>query len=211
MNDLETLVSGCTVIPVLTIARVEDAVPLARTLVRGGIRVLEVTLRTPVGAAAAAAIRREVPDAVVALGTVLNEDDVALARALGVPFSFSPGLTPALLQAARDRGIALIPGIRTPSELMLALEFGLSAVKFFPAGQAGPDALRALGGPFPSVRFCPTGGISEDGAGEWLSMPSVFAVGGSWLAPAGDVEQQRWDAIESRADRAATLAASSRA
>ncbi len=94
---------------------------------------------------------------------------------------------------------------------MLALEFGLSAVKFFPAGPAGPDALRALGGPFPSVRFCPTGGISESGAGEWLSMPSVFAVGGSWLAPAGDVEQQRWDAIESRAQRAAALAASARA
>ncbi|MGI3777199.1 MAG: bifunctional 4-hydroxy-2-oxoglutarate aldolase/2-dehydro-3-deoxy-phosphogluconate aldolase [Janthinobacterium lividum] len=211
MNDLETLVSGCTVIPVLTIARVEDAVPLARTLVRGGLRVLEVTLRTPAGAAAAAAIRRKVPDAVVALGTVLNEADVALARALGVPFCFSPGLTPSLLQAARDGGLALIPGIQTPSELMLALEFGLSAVKFFPAGQAGPGALRALGGPFPSVRFCPTGGISEDGAGEWLAMPSVFAVGGSWLAPAGDVAQQRWDTIESRAHRAAALAVSARA
>lgn len=210
MNDLDGLVSGCTVIPVLTISRLEDAVPLARTLVRSGIRILEVTLRTPVGAAAAGAIRREVPDAVVALGTVLNEADVALARDLGVPFSFSPGITPSLMRAALDSGSALIPGIQTPSELMLALEFGLSAVKFFPAGQAGPDALRAMGGPFPSVRFCPTGGISENRAGEWLAMPSVFAVGGSWLAPAADVEQQRWDAIGSRALRAAALAASSR-
>lgn len=201
MSDLDMLTVGRTVIPVLTIARVSDAVPLARALVRGGIRVLEVTLRTPAGAEAAAAIQAEVPDAVVALGTVLTEADIALACRLKVP-CFSPGATPGLLRAARDAGVTLIPGVQTASELMLAAAFGFEAVKFFPAVPAGGiPALKALAGPFPNARFCPTGGIDEHSALDWLVLPNVFAVGGSWLAPAQDVDQGNWNEIEARSLR----------
>ena len=206
MTDLGSLAAGSTVIPVLTIHRVADAVPLARALVRGGLRVIEVTLRTPVGAAAAAAIRAEVPDAVVALGTVLTEADVLVACALGLPFGFSPGATPALLRAARDAGLSLIPGVQTASELMLAAEFGFSVVKFFPAAPAGGmAALKALAAPFPNTRFCPTGGIDERSAPAWLAHPAVFAVGGSWIAPPDHVAEGRWGEIEARAAQAATL------
>ena len=205
MSDLDMLTAGRTVIPVLTISRVSDAVPLARALVRGGIRVLEVTLRTPAGAEAAAAIQAEVPDAVVALGTVLTEADIALACRLKVPFSFSPGVTPGLLRAARDAGVTLIPGVQTASELMLAAAFGFEAVKFFPAVPAGGiPALKALAGPFPNARFCPTGGIDEHSAPDWLVLPNVFAVGGSWLAPVQDVDRGNWSEIEARSLRIST-------
>lgn len=207
MTDYEALLAGATVIPVLTIDDAADAVPLARALVRGGLRVLEITLRTAAGAEAARRIRAEVPDAVVALGTVLNAHDVRIARKLGLTFSFSPGATPDLLGAARDAGLALIPGVQTASELMLAAEFGFRAVKFFPAGAAGGrDMLRALAGPFPGARFCPTGGISEESAADWFALSSVFAVGGSWIARPADIATGRWDVIEARASAAATRA-----
>ena len=207
MTDYEALLAGATVIPVLTIDDAADAVPLARALVRGGLRVLEITLRTAAGAAAARRIRAEVPDAVVALGTVLNARDVRIAGELGLTFSFSPGATPDLLQAAREAGLALIPGVQTASELMLAAEFGFGAVKFFPAAPAGgPDVLRALAGPFPAARFCPTGGIAEENLPAWFALPSVFAVGGSWIARPADIAAGRWDVIEARARMAAVQA-----
>lgn len=196
------LMRAAKVIPVLTIARAADAVPLARALVAGGVRMLEVTLRTPAGAQAARDIRAEVPDAIVGLGTVLTERDLALAKSLELPFAFSPGAPVALLQAARQMGVAFVPGIQTATELMAAIAHGFTTVKFFPAEPAGGiPALKALAGPFPDARFCPTGGIGEDAIETWLALPNVVAVGGSWLAPAQEIEAGAWPTITARARR----------
>jgi 2-dehydro-3-deoxyphosphogluconate aldolase/(4S)-4-hydroxy-2-oxoglutarate aldolase len=199
---LGTLFKMARVIPVLTIERLEDAVPLARALVAGGVRVLEVTLRTPVAIEAAEAIIAEVPEAVVGIGTILNAGDLARAQALGAAFGISPGATPDLLKAAAIYSLPFAPGIATASELMqaLALDFGL--VKFFPAEQSGGiKALRALAGPFPDARFCPTGGIGEANAAEWLGEPNVVAVGGSWLCPAADIRSGNWAGITAICER----------
>ncbi|HYZ39669.1 MAG TPA: bifunctional 4-hydroxy-2-oxoglutarate aldolase/2-dehydro-3-deoxy-phosphogluconate aldolase [Stellaceae bacterium] len=197
------LLQAARLVPVLTILRERDAEPLARALVAGGVRTLEVTLRTPAGAASARLIRDAVPEAVVGLGTVLNPHDLELARELTLPFAISPGATPALLDAAKALGVPLVPGVQTASELMGALERGFDTVKFFPAEPAGGiAALKALAGPFPDVRFCPTGGIAEEHVANWLSLPNVLAVGGSWLAPAAEIERGDWPAITARARRA---------
>ncbi len=194
------------IIPVITIERVEHAVPLARALVAGGIRVLEITLRTPAGLGGAIAIMRDVPEAVVGIGTVLTPVDLARTVACGARFALSPGATPSLLDAAAAAGIPFLPGVATASELMAAMERGFSTVKFFPASTSGGmSALRALGGPFPGARFCPTGGITAANAAEWLALRNVVAVGGSWLTPADDIAAGRWDAITARA--AAAVAA----
>src|SRR5260221_4129391 len=186
-EKLAALFRQAVVIPVTTIERLEDAVPLAKALVAGGVRVLEVTLRTPVAIEAAKAMISEVPDAIVGIGTILNPDDLARARALGAVFGISPGGTPELLKAAAAGDLPFAPGIATASELMQALALGLDIVKFFPAEQSGGiKALRALAGPFPNVRVCPTGGIGEANAASWLAEPNVLAVGGSWLFPAAD-------------------------
>lgn len=191
------------VIPVITIERLEDAVPLARALVAGGVRLLEITLRTPAGLAGAEAIIRQVPDAVVGIGTVLTPSDLRRVEAIGARFALSPGATPALLDAAAAAGVPFMPGIATASELMEAAARGFETVKFFPATAAGGLAtLKALAGPFPQARFCPTGGITEQNAAEWLAQPNVVAVGGSWLTPAADIAVGRWDAITARAARA---------
>jgi 2-dehydro-3-deoxyphosphogluconate aldolase/(4S)-4-hydroxy-2-oxoglutarate aldolase len=201
-DKLAALLSSARVVPVLTIERLEDAVPLARALVAGGVRVLEVTLRTPVAIEAAKAIMAEVPEAIVGIGTILNEGDLARAEALGAKFGISPGSTPDLLKAAAASALPLAPGIATASELMLALAHGFGLVKFFPAEQAGGiKALRALAGPFPDVRFCPTGGIGEANAASWLSEPNVVAVGGSWLCPAADIRSGNWAGITAICNR----------
>jgi len=192
------------IIPVITIECVEDAIPLARALVAGGLRVLEVTLRTPAASAAASAILANVPEAVVGLGTVLDSQDLAQARRIGAKFALSPGATPELLDAAIASDLPFVPGIATASELMGALARGFDIVKFFPAVPAGGTAaLKALGGPFPEVRFCPTGGITEDSVGEWLALPNVVGVGGSWLTPAAEMRAGQWTAITERARSAA--------
>ncbi|VIO73069.1 bifunctional 4-hydroxy-2-oxoglutarate aldolase/2-dehydro-3-deoxy-phosphogluconate aldolase [Bradyrhizobium ivorense] len=197
------LIRQATVIPVLTIERLEDAVPLARALVAGGVRTLEVTLRTPVAADAAKAIIAEVPEAIVGIGTVLNGDDLARAEALGARFGISPGATAELLQAAAASRLPFAPGIATASELMQALAHGFDVVKFFPAEQAGGiKALRALAGPFPNVRVCPTGGIGEANAATWLAEPNVLAVGGSWLCPASDIRAGNWAGITAMCGKA---------
>ena len=197
--------SGC-VIPVLTIERLEDAVPLARALVAGGVRVLEVTLRTPVAIAAAKAIMAEVPEAVVGIGTILNPADMARAEDIGARFGISPGATPELLKAAAASALPFAPGIATASELMQALAHGFGLVKFFPAEQSGGiKALRALAGPFPDARFCPTGGIGEASAASWLAEPNVVAVGGSWLCPAADIGSGNWSDITAMCNRAMKL------
>ncbi|MBR1205750.1 MULTISPECIES: bifunctional 4-hydroxy-2-oxoglutarate aldolase/2-dehydro-3-deoxy-phosphogluconate aldolase [unclassified Bradyrhizobium] len=195
-DRIAELIRQATVIPVLTIERLADAVPLAKALVAGGVRTLEVTLRTAVAVDAAKAIIAEVPDAVVGIGTILNADDLARAEALGAKFGISPGATPELLKAVAASGLPFAPGIATASELMQALAHGFDVVKFFPAEQAGGiKALRALAGPFPNVRVCPTGGIGEANAAIWLAEPNVLAVGGSWLCPAADIRASNWAGI----------------
>ena len=195
-DRIAELIRQATVIPVLTIERLQDAVPLAKALVAGGVRTLEVTLRTPVAVDAAKAIIAEVPDAVVGIGTILNADDLARAEVLGATFGISPGATPELLKAVATSRLPFAPGIATASELMQALAHGFDVVKFFPAEQAGGiKALRALAGPFPNVRVCPTGGIGEANAATWLAEPNVLAVGGSWLCPAADIRAGNWAGI----------------
>lgn len=202
-RHLEEILRTAPVIPVITIEHARDAVPLARALVAGGLKALEITLRTPAASAAAAAIVREVPEALVGIGTVLSQHDLITARTLKARFALSPGATPDLLDAAAQGTLPFVPGVQTASELMAALARGFDVVKFFPAAQAGGiAAVRALAGPFPQVRFCPTGGVGEENFTEWLSQSNVVAVGGSWLAPAADIKAGNWDVITERARRA---------
>ena len=201
------LLRAARLVAVLTIEEVGHAVPLARALVAGGVRTLEITLRTAAGAGAAGAIKDGVAEAVVGLGTVLTRRDMMLAQSLRLPFAFSPGATPELLDAAVELGVPFVPGVATASELMAALARGFATVKLFPAEQlGGVGALRALAGPFPGVRFNPTGGVSEGNMGAYLALPNVVAVGGSWLAPAAEVRAGDWQAITARARRAMELA-----
>ena len=204
-SQLAELLALGRVIPVITIDRLEDAVPLARALVAGGVRLLEITLRTPAGLAGAEAIIRQVPEAVVGIGTVLTPADLQRAIDLGARFALSPGATPALLDAAAAASIPFLPGVATASELMEAMARGFDTTKFFPASSAGGLAyLKALAGPFPQARFCPTGGVTEANAAEWLAQPNVVAVGGSWLTPIAEIAAGQWDAIGARAVRART-------
>jgi 2-dehydro-3-deoxyphosphogluconate aldolase / (4S)-4-hydroxy-2-oxoglutarate aldolase len=203
---LADLFALAPVIPVITIENASHAVPLARALVAGGLRAIEITLRTRAAADAARAIVAEVPDAIVGIGTVLTPADLALAGKIGAAFAISPGLSPDLLQAAAASELPFVPGIQTPSDLIACVTRGHDLVKFFPAVPAGGLAtLDALGGPFPGVRFCPTGGIGEANAAQWLAHPKVVAVGGSWIAPAADIKAGAWPTIEARARKAAVL------
>lgn len=196
---LEAILIPARIVPVLTIDRVEDGVPLARALVAGGVNVLEVTFRTEAAADAAKAIVAEVPDAIVGMGTVLNGDDLRRATNLGARFAVSPGATAELLDAATTSDLPLLPGIATASELMQAQARGFNLVKFFPAEQSGGiPMLRALAGPFPHTRFCPTGGVSAANAATWLAEPNVVCVGGSWLCPAADIKAGNWEVITGR-------------
>lgn len=203
---LRDLLTAYRVIPVLTIARVEDAVPLAEALVAGGLAALEITLRTDAAAQAARAIVKHAPKAIVGMGTVLNARDLALAQDIGARFALSPGATPALLDAAAACALPFAPGIGTASEAMAALERGFDILKLFPAAQVGGAGMaRALGGPFPALRFCPTGGVSAANAVAWLAEPNVIAIGGSWIAPAADIAAGAWDKIADRARAARAL------
>jgi 2-dehydro-3-deoxyphosphogluconate aldolase/(4S)-4-hydroxy-2-oxoglutarate aldolase len=207
-TPIDALLRTARLVAVLTIERVADAVPLARALVAGGITTLEITLRTAAGADAAAAIKENVADAVVGLGTVLRVRDLELAKSLGLNFAFSPGATPELLDAAAALGVPFVPGIATASELIAATSHGFDTVKLFPAEQVGGvGALKALAGPFPWVRFNPTGGVSEANMGDYLALPNVVAVGGSWMARASDIAAGDWAAITARAQRARSLIA----
>jgi 2-dehydro-3-deoxyphosphogluconate aldolase/(4S)-4-hydroxy-2-oxoglutarate aldolase len=205
--QLEDVLRAAPIVPVITIERAEDGVPLARALVAGGLRALEITLRTPAAPAAAEAIVAAVPEAIVGVGTVLTPQDLESAHGLGARFAVSPGSTPELLDAAARGDLPFIPGVQTASELMAALARGFDVVKLFPAVPAGGiAALKALAGPFPQVRFCPTGGIGEENFLDWLKLPKVASVGGSWLAPAADIRAGAWPAIAARARRAVEMA-----
>jgi 2-dehydro-3-deoxyphosphogluconate aldolase/(4S)-4-hydroxy-2-oxoglutarate aldolase len=194
------------VIPVIVLNDVAHAVPMARALVAGGIRMLEVTLRTPQALACMEAIAKAVPDAVVGAGTVRSAADAKAAANAGAKFAVSPGYTSAVGQACRDQGLSLLPGVATGSEIMMAQEDGYTALKFFPALQAGgPAMLKAWGGPFFDVRFCPTGGVTPQNASEFLSLPNVACVGGSWLVPADALAQGDWARIEKLAREASQI------
>lgn len=200
------LLATAPVIPVITIERAADAVPLARALIKGGLSVIEITLRTEAALAAAAAIVAEVPEAIVGIGTVLSADDLTRAAQTGAAFAISPGQSPELLKAAADGDVPYVPGVQTASDLTACVTAGFDVVKFFPAVPAGGlSALNALSGPFPGVTYCPTGGIGAANATEWLAHPKVIAVGGSWIAPPADIKQGAWAAIEDRARAASRL------
>ena len=194
------------VIPVIVLTDARQAVLLARALVAGGIRMLEVTLRTPEALACIEAIARAVPQAVVGAGTVRSALDVHACARAGARFLVSPGYTHAVGQASRDTGLPLLPGVATGSEIMMAQEDGLTELKFFPAMQAGGAAmLKAWGGPFGDVRFCPTGGVTVANAAEFLALPNVECVGGSWLTPADVLARGNWAQVTALAFQACRL------
>jgi 2-dehydro-3-deoxyphosphogluconate aldolase/(4S)-4-hydroxy-2-oxoglutarate aldolase len=204
--DISAIAALAPVIPVLTVERVADAVPLARALVKGGLPVLEVTLRTGVALEALAAIAREVPEAVIGAGTVLDETRLKEAMAAGARFGVSPGCTPSLARAVREAGLPFLPGVATVSEAMALREQGFGLLKFFPADVAGGTAwLKAVAAPLAGMRFCPTGGIGIETAPGYLALPNVACVGGSWVAPRDAVAAGDWPRVERLAAAAAIL------
>lgn len=206
MPDLLYIMRASPVIPVIAIDDPEHAVPLARALVAGGIRVLEVTLRTIHGLAAIRAIAQQVSDAIIGVGTLTLPEEFSAARDAGAVFGVSPGLTPALIAAARSSGLPLLPGVMTPSEVMIAREAGFRQLKLFPAVPAGGiGMLNALAGPLADVTFCPTGGIGPESAAQFLACRNVACVGGSWLTPKGAMEAGDWGRITALAKEASGL------
>ena len=206
-DKLLALLKGQPVIPVLKINDARNAVPLARALARGGLPVIEITMRTPDALESIRRVAAEVPEAVVGAGTILTAAQFDEAAAAGSKFIVSPGATAQVFAAARDSAVPLLPGAITPSEMMVALEEGLDFLKFFPAEQAGGAAfLKSLASPFAGLRFCPTGGVTARNAADYLSLPNVICVGGSWVAPDDAVEAGDWARIEKLAREAANLA-----
>lgn len=206
-NSLDLVAFG-PVIPVIVLDRVDDAVPLAEALVAGGVRVLEVTLRTPAALACMEAIARAVPQAVLGAGTLRSGADVRAARDAGCVFGVSPGYTAEIGAACRAAAWPLLPGVATPGEVMAAQADGLSFLKFFPATAAGGiGMLKALAGPFPDVAFCPTGGITAETAPQFLALPNVKVCGGSWLTPADALRERDWARITRLAREASALGA----
>ena len=201
-------VEALGVVPVVEVDDPERAVPLARTLAEAGLPVLEVTFRTAAAREAVAAIAAEVPEVLLGAGTLLSAEMVADAAAAGAAFGVSPGVSASVLRAADEAGLPFVPGAVTPSEVIACWEAGARHLKFFPAGAyGGASTLAALAGPFAwtGVRFMPTGGVSTANAAQYLAMPSVFAVGGTWIAPREDVVAGRWDRIRERAGAVAAL------
>ncbi len=202
-----SLLDVVPVLPVVVLERREDAVPVARALVAGGLPAIELTLRTPVALDAIRAIRDEVPEILVGAGTVVTPGQAKEALDAGAGFLVSPGSTPALVAAMADTGLPFLPGTSTVSEVLAALELGLSELKFFPAEASGGTAyLRSVAAPVPAARFCPTGGITPASAPDYLALPNVGCVGGSWLTPADAVRRGDWAAITGLAAQAAALA-----
>jgi 2-dehydro-3-deoxyphosphogluconate aldolase/(4S)-4-hydroxy-2-oxoglutarate aldolase len=209
--NIREIVEAAPVIPVLTIGDLAHAVPVARALVEGGLRVLEVALRTSAAIGCIEAIRKAVPEAIIGVGTLTKAVDFAAAGRAGAQFGVTPGLTPELAAAARGARFPLLPGVMTPTEVIAARAAGFNVLKLFPAHQAGGVAmLRALGGPFPDVLFCPTGGITRDSAPHYLALPNVASVGGSWVAPPVMIAAGDWPGITALARDAAALMAPQR-
>ena len=205
---LRRLLGDTRVVPVVTIERAEQAVTLARTLVAGGLRLIEVTLRSPAALDAIAEIARELPEAIVGAGSLRTATQIAEAQAAGARFGVSPGHTAALLEAAEIAGLPYLPGTASASEAMALHERGYDLIKLFPAGPLGGTAtLRALAGPLPEIAFCPTGGIGANNLADYLACPNVACVGGSWLAPPDLLAAENWAEIGARARTAATVGA----
>ena len=195
MQPLDVMNAG-KVVPVLVFKKLEHAVPVAEALMEGGVNVLEITLRTEWAVDAIELISQKLPEAITGAGTVINAQQLQAVENAGAKFAISPGLTPGLLEAANKSKTALIPGIATISELMLGIEHGYDCFKFFPAeANGGVNALKSIGGPFPHINFCPTGGISPTNLKDYLALPNVRCAGGSWLVPQDAVEAGDWKRI----------------
>lgn len=194
--SLDEILKKAPVVPVIVIEELEHAVPLARALIAGGLPVLEVTLRTPVAMEAIKTIINEVPEAIVGVGTVTKPDQLLECHQVGARFAVSPGLTSALVDSSRDIEIPFLPGVFTPSEAMQAYDLGFKSLKLFPAAQAGGiSMLKAMSGPLPEIKFCPTGGIGPTSLLEYLKLPNVLCVGGSWVAPKQTMRNGGWQQI----------------
>lgn len=205
LTSLEVM-QDAPVIPVIVLNDVAHAVPMAKALLAGGIRMLEITLRTPVALDCMRAIAREVPEAIIGAGTIRNAENARAAAAAGARFGVSPGYTKEVGAACREAGLSLLPGVATSSEIMLAQEEGFAQLKFFPAMQAGGiPLLKAWSGPFADIQFCPTGGVSLENAPQLLALPNVVCVGGSWLTPANLMANGEWDKITQMAKEACAL------
>lgn len=204
--DLLEIMREAVVIPVIAIDDLAHAVPMAQALVAGGIRVLEVTLRTSHGLAAIRAIAEQVPEAIVGVGTLTAPEEFVAARAAGAIFGVSPGLTSQLIAAAKSSGLALLPGVMTPSEVMAAREAGFRQLKLFPAVPAGGiGMLNAIAGPLADITFCPTGGITQDNAAQFLACKNVACIGGSWLTPKAAMQAGDWAHLTRLAQAASAL------
>lgn len=205
VSALNEVLTRAPVVPVLIIDQLVDAVPLGTALVKGGLPALEVTMRTPVALEAIAAMSA-IPGGVVGAGTVLDAGQAKAAVEAGAKFLVSPGMTPELLDAAAALGVPILPGVATASEAMVARDRGLRILKFFPAGPAGgPNYLKALASPLQEIRFCPTGGVSLENARDYLKLPNVICVGGSWVAPGDAIKGKDWSRIETLAREAAAI------
>jgi 2-dehydro-3-deoxyphosphogluconate aldolase / (4S)-4-hydroxy-2-oxoglutarate aldolase len=206
MAEASAVLRVSPVIPVVTIDDPQDAVPLAQALVHGGVKIIELTLRTDSALTSLKLIAEEVPDILVGAGTILTPGQADAAMQAGAKFLVSPGVTPALLTSLLALDVPVLPGVATVGEVMAVLEAGLDAMKFFPAGPAGgPSYLAAIGAPIPQVQFCPTGGISLATAPDYLKLPNVSCVGGSWLTPAAAVDAKDWGRITALAAEVAAL------
>ena len=204
--SINEVMNTSPVMPVMVINNLEQAVPLAQALVAGGLKVLEITLRTPVALDCIRRIKDEVPDAIVGAGTIINTHTLYQALDAGAEFIVSPGVTDTLIDEALSSGIPILPGVVTPSEVMRLLEKGITSMKFFPAEAAGGiPMLKSIGGPLPQVTFCPTGGVNPKNAPDYLALNNVACVGGSWMAPADLVDAGDWTEITRRAAEAAAL------
>lgn len=205
--SIDEILKTAPVVPVMVVERLEDAVPLAQALYKGGLKVLEITLRTPVALDAIRAMVEALPeDAVIGSGTVITPEDLQASVDAGARFMVSPGTTPALIEAAKNCPVPLLAGVATPTEAMHLYTQGFKHQKFFPAEAAGGvPMLKSIGGPLPQITFCPTGGIDLAKATSYLALPNVACVGGTWMAPKALIEAKQWDEIETLARQAASL------
>lgn len=204
MDSLHSLLQSTRVLPVLISNTVEQALAATRAVERGGLKAVEITLRTSAALEAIAAVKAAMPDFVVAAGTVKNREDVKAVARAGADFAVSPGFTSSMAEVAAEEGLPLLPGVATPSEILHALELGLSHFKLFPAGAVGGiPLLKALASPFEGVMFCPTGGINESNFRDYLVLPNVICVGGSWMVAPELIQQAQWEEVERRAQACA--------
>ena len=206
MMLIDKLMKTGPVIPVIVIKDLDTAVPIAKALVAGGLKVLEVTLRTPCALDAIKLIDQQVDGAIVGAGTVVQPQDVDASLAAGAEFLVSPGTTSALIRAAQEQHAPLLPGVATPSEAMALMDQGFNHLKFFPAEAAGGAAmLKSMAGPLPQLKFCPTGGVSLDNATNYLELDNVLCVGGSWMLQSDDIENKDWSSVTRAAQHASNL------